>query len=100
MHVFDPVVMAWIDLTAAVTGNPHPARDEHGFTSAGGKLYVHGGCNHVASNGNCDGRASSKRIRVLMIEEEGNDSQKALVMLIRGWLKFDKALCESVMYLN
>jgi hypothetical protein len=38
--------MAWTDLSAAASGTQAPsARWGHGFTSAGGKLYVHGGMN-------------------------------------------------------
>jgi len=43
LHVFDPATMAWTDLSAATSGTPPSARGGHGFTSAGGKLYVHGG---------------------------------------------------------
>ena len=43
LYSFDPVSMIWTRLTA-VNDNTRPsARDRHGFTSAGGKLYVHGG---------------------------------------------------------
>ena len=43
LHVYDPAAMAWTDLSAASSGTPPSARYGHGFTSAGGKLYVHGG---------------------------------------------------------
>jgi hypothetical protein len=40
LYSFDPATMAWTLLSAA----PRPAaRSNHGFASAGGKLYVHGG---------------------------------------------------------
>ncbi len=43
LHVFDPATMTWTRLSAADdAGRPSP-RDYHGFTSAGGLLYVHGG---------------------------------------------------------
>ncbi len=43
LHVFDPATMTWALLSAANdTGRPS-ARYDHGFTSAGGRLYVHGG---------------------------------------------------------
>jgi N-acetylneuraminic acid mutarotase len=44
LHAFDPVAVAWKDLSAPVDGTAPTARSEHGFTSADGKLYVHGGC--------------------------------------------------------
>ena len=44
LHVYDPVAMAWTDLSAAASGTPPSPRAGHGFTAAGGKLYVHGGC--------------------------------------------------------
>jgi hypothetical protein len=43
LHAFDPATMNWTLLSAALDV-PRPfARYGHGFTSAGGKLYVHGG---------------------------------------------------------
>jgi hypothetical protein len=45
LYSFDPAISAWTLLSVAVTaGNALPtARAGHGFASAGGKLYVHGG---------------------------------------------------------
>jgi hypothetical protein len=43
LHVYDPAAGAWSDLSAALRGIPPSPRGGHGFTSAGGKLYVHGG---------------------------------------------------------
>ena len=44
LYSFDPANMSWSLLSAAPGSNPPPsARAGHGFTSAGGKLYVHGG---------------------------------------------------------
>jgi hypothetical protein len=43
LHVYDPAARAWTDLSAALSGTPPSPRSGHGFTSAGGKLYVHGG---------------------------------------------------------
>ena len=43
LHVYDPAAGAWTDLSAALSGTPPSRRRLHGFTSAGGKLYVHGG---------------------------------------------------------
>jgi hypothetical protein len=40
LHSFDPANMTWTQLSAA--GGPS-ARCNHSFTSAGGRLYVHGG---------------------------------------------------------
>jgi hypothetical protein len=43
LHSFYPANMNWT-LHFTTSGAHHPsARDGHGFTSAGGKLYVHGG---------------------------------------------------------
>jgi hypothetical protein len=41
--VYDPAAGAWTDLSAALSGTPPSLRTNNGFTSAGGKLYVHGG---------------------------------------------------------
>ena len=43
LHVYDPVAMTWENLTIVVNGTPPSPRGKHGFASAGGKLYVHGG---------------------------------------------------------
>jgi hypothetical protein len=43
LHVYESSARAWTDLSAAASGTPPSARYSHGFTSAGGKLYVHGG---------------------------------------------------------
>ena len=45
LHSFDPVNMTWTLLSAAEDSTRPSARAWHGFTSAGGKLYVHGGDN-------------------------------------------------------
>jgi fermentation-respiration switch protein FrsA (DUF1100 family) len=41
--VYDPAAGAWTGLSVALSGTPPSPRRLHGFTSAGGKLYVHGG---------------------------------------------------------
>ena len=44
LHSFDPAAMVWTLLSpGAGSGQPPSARFWHGFASAGGKLYVHGG---------------------------------------------------------
>ena len=40
---FDPIQRTVFDPTAKVSGAQPGARQSHGFTSAGGKLFVHGG---------------------------------------------------------
>jgi hypothetical protein len=40
LHVYNPASMTWFELPAQFPG---AARKSFGFTSAGGKLYVHGG---------------------------------------------------------
>ena len=66
LHEFDPASGAWTDLSAALSGTPPVSRDSHGFTSAGGKLYVHGGYSYDAEgngDGDCErqeGRGASK----------------------------------------
>jgi hypothetical protein len=49
LHSFDPINMTWTLLSAAEDGARPSARRSHGFTSAGGKLYVHGGYNNGAA---------------------------------------------------
>ncbi len=53
LYLFDPNTGIWTLLSAAAADSAHrpSARYQHGFTSAGGKLYVHGGWNH--SGGKC-----------------------------------------------
>jgi hypothetical protein len=43
LHSFDPATMTWTLLSAADDAGRPSARANHGFTSAGGLLYVHGG---------------------------------------------------------
>ena len=43
LYEFDPVTASWSDLTWTASGNPPSPRAEFGFTSCGGKLFVHGG---------------------------------------------------------
>ncbi len=42
-HAYNPATVTWFDLSGHALGTPPTARFGHGFTSAGGKLYVHGG---------------------------------------------------------
>ena len=35
--------MSWTDLSVPEAGSPPTNRSNHGFTSSGGKLYVHAG---------------------------------------------------------
>ncbi len=42
--MFNPKTSKWTNITAVGSGQTSPSpRSYHGFTSAGGKLYVHGG---------------------------------------------------------
>ena len=44
LHVFDPAIMSWSDLSGSISGTPPEARYRMGMTSsADGKLYVFGG---------------------------------------------------------
>ncbi len=43
LHVYDSHSMTWFNLSGHIIGTPPTARWAHGFTSSGGKLYVHGG---------------------------------------------------------
>ncbi len=43
LHSFDPATMAWTLLSTADDARRPSARYNHGFTSAAGRLYVHGG---------------------------------------------------------
>ncbi len=43
LHAFDPATMTWNLLSVADDAGRPSARSSHGFTSAGGLLYVHGG---------------------------------------------------------
>ncbi len=47
-HAFDLESMTWFNLTKYVIGTAPTARLAHGFTSSGGKLYVHGGNNDLS----------------------------------------------------
>ncbi len=56
LHVFDPATMNWTLLSAALDAPCPSARYSHGFTSAGGKLYVHGGYGTKQGADKGDGR--------------------------------------------
>ena len=43
LHSFDPATKTWTLLSAADDAGRPSARYSHGFTSAKGRLYVHGG---------------------------------------------------------
>ena len=44
LHSFDPAAKVWTNLAAPAGGIAPTARYSHCFTTADGKLYVHGGC--------------------------------------------------------
>jgi hypothetical protein len=48
--VFDPSAMAWNDLSPSTNGAGPSARRSHGFTAAGGKLFVHAGLSSSFGN--------------------------------------------------
>jgi hypothetical protein len=43
LQVYDPAHNAWTDLSVPAGGVPPPGRAWHGFTTAGGRLYVYAG---------------------------------------------------------
>jgi hypothetical protein len=49
LHTYLPESMTWLNLARYASGDPPSPRENHGFASAGGKLYVYGGENY---NGN------------------------------------------------
>ena len=75
LHVYDPATMAWTDLSAAASGTPPSARMYHGFTSAGGKLYVHGGY---------DGSGESKSLKqvMLLVLEHSDERDRLMSTLV------------------
>ncbi len=50
LHSFDPATMTWTLLSPAYDPRRPSARRDHGFTSAGGLLYVHGGQSGAGSS--------------------------------------------------
>ncbi len=46
LHVYNPATMTWFDLSGHALGAPPVPRAQHGFTSTGDKLYVHGGSSY------------------------------------------------------
>ena len=75
LHVYDPAAMAWTDLSATASGTPPSARMYHGFTSAGGKLYVHGGY---------DGSGESKSLKqvMLLVLEHSDERDRLMSTLV------------------
>jgi hypothetical protein len=43
LHMFDPIELLWINLTARIFGVSPSPRELHGFTASGYQLYVYGG---------------------------------------------------------
>ena len=43
MHRFNPIEMGWTNLSTPSAGQTPPPRFGHGFSYAGGRLYVHAG---------------------------------------------------------
>ena len=43
LHVYNPIAMAWTDLSIPASGTPPSPRDWQGFAAAADRLYVHGG---------------------------------------------------------
>ena len=50
LHVYDPAAMAWTDLSAAASGTPPSARENQGFASTGGRIYVYGGKGEIGES--------------------------------------------------
>jgi hypothetical protein len=69
LHVYDPAAGAWADLSAARNGTPPSPRGSHGFTSAGDKLYVHGGSGYGGEGGTGRGEG----VRLVGAEAERRD---------------------------
>ncbi len=62
LRSFDPAAMVWTLLSpGAGSGSPPSARAQHGFASAGGKLYVHGGAYKDSDGGGNDSVVASGR---------------------------------------
>jgi hypothetical protein len=56
LHSFDPATRTWTLLSAANDTRRPSARSGHGFTSAGGLLYVHGGYSNTEGDADAVGR--------------------------------------------
>jgi hypothetical protein len=63
LHSFDPTNMTWTLLSAADDADRPSARNSHGFTSAGGLLYVHGGRDIAVSEGKGEAGAGDRAHR-------------------------------------
>jgi hypothetical protein len=48
--MFDIATMTWTELTAFASGTSPSKRDGHGFTSLGGRLYMHGGWDRIGKS--------------------------------------------------
>jgi hypothetical protein len=49
LFVFDPVELAWSDISNKAIGDAPAPRKDFGFASADGKLFVHGGYNPLGN---------------------------------------------------
>jgi hypothetical protein len=62
LYAFDPATMTWTNLSAADDAGRPSARFGHGFTSAGGLLYVHGGYGITGSGDDGEGMTSQAEV--------------------------------------
>ncbi len=74
LHSFDPVTMTWTLLSAANDTRRPSARCDHGFTSAGGRLYVHGGSSYYEGDGDALGRGYVSDSKGNVLENGGWES--------------------------
>jgi hypothetical protein len=61
MYSFDPATVTWTLLSTVDDAYRPSARDGHGLTSAGGRLYLHGGSGDGAGVGRALGVGSQRR---------------------------------------
>jgi hypothetical protein len=66
LHSFDPATMTWTLLSTVGDAGRPSALYSHGFTSAGGLLYVHGGVSLCGNSLSCEAR-----IRLPLARETG-----------------------------
>jgi hypothetical protein len=63
LHSFDPATMKWTLLSVADGAGRPSKRSGHGFTSAGGLLYLHGGSSSTST-----GKAGGKYMSTAIID--------------------------------
>jgi hypothetical protein len=94
LYVYDPVEGAWTNLTEAASGTQPSKRTDPGFTSVGGRLYLHGGYEGVeGSNDFVVFTDWSFGLAALSVFPRCSFAHEFLISQFVSWTLFPSTLC-------